>query len=218
MMETLRTLFQDYGAELVTAIGQHTVYVLVSVAIGFVVGLLAGILLSRVPHRLSSFIIPVLSIFQTIPGLVFIGVLFIWWGNIYPTVIVALSVYAMFPVLKNTYTGILEVEPKYIEAAKGCGMSSLQTLVKVELPLAMPTIVAGLRMAAIYTVSWAVLASMIGLGGLGNFVYRGTSSNNNTLILLGAIPAAILAILFGAVIDVLQKKVTPRGLKKEVGR
>ena len=84
--------------------------------------------------------------------------------------------------------------------------------------MAMPTIVAGLRMAAIYTVSWAVLASMIGLGGLGNFVYRGTSSNNNTLILLGAIPAAILAILFGAVIDVLQKKVTPRGLKKEVGR
>ena len=82
----------------------------------------------------------------------------------------------------------------------------------------MPTIIAGLRMAAIYTVSWAVLASMIGLGGLGNFVYRGTSSNNNTLILLGAIPAAILAILFGAVIDVLQKKVTPRGLKKEVGR
>ena len=218
MMETLQTLFHDYGAELVTAIGQHTVYVLVSVAIGFIVGLLAGILLSRIPRRLSSFIIPVLSIFQTIPGLVFIGVLFIWWGNIYPTVIVALSVYAMFPVLKNTYTGILEVESKYIEAAKGCGMSRFQTLVRVELPLAMPTIVAGLRMAAIYTVSWAVLASMIGLGGLGNFVYRGTSSNNNTLILLGAIPAAILAVLFGAVIDLLQKKVTPRGLQKEVGR
>lgn len=143
MMVTLRTLFQDYGAELVTAIGQHTVYVLVSVAIGFVVGLLAGILLSRIPHRLSGFIIPILSIFQTIPGLVFIGVLFIWWGNIYPTVIVALSVYAMFPVLKNTYTGILGVEGKYIEAAKGCGMSSLQALVKVELPLAMPTIIAG---------------------------------------------------------------------------
>ena len=218
MMETLRTLFRDYGAELVTAIGQHTVYVLISVAIGFVVGLLAGILLSRIPRRLSGVIIPVLSIFQTIPGLVFIGVLFICWGNIYPTVIVALSVYAMFPVLKNTYTGILGVEGKYIEAAKGCGMSSLQALVKVELPLAMPTIVAGLRMAAIYTVSWAVLASMIGLGGLGDFVYRGTSSNNNTLILLGAIPAAILAVLFGLVIDLLQKRVTPRGLRKEAGK
>ena len=218
MMETLRTLFQDYGAELVTAIGQHTVYVLVSVAIGFVVGLLAGILLSRIPHRLSGFIIPILSIFQTIPGLVFIGVLFIFWGDIYPTVIVALSVYAMFPVLKNTYTGILGVEERYLEAARGCGMSPFQTLIRVELPLAMPIIIAGLRMAAIYTVSWAVLASMIGLGGLGDFVYRGTSSNNNTLILLGAIPAAVLAILFGVLIDLLQKKVTPRGLWKEAGR
>ena len=213
----MRELLDLYGLSLLQAIGQHTVYVLVSVAIGFALGLLAGILLSRAP-KLSGLIIPILSIFQTIPGLVFIGVLFIWWGNIYPTVIVALSIYAMFPVLKNTYTGILAVEGKYIEAAKGCGMSPLQTLVRVELPLAMPTIVAGLRMATIYTVSWAVLAAMIGLGGLGNFVYQGTNSNNNTLILLGAIPAAILAVLFGSVIDLLQKKVTPRGLRKEAGK
>ena len=214
----MMTLIQDYGADLLRAIGLHTIYVLISVVIGFAAGLVFGILLSRIPRWLSGIIIAILSSFQTIPGLVFIGVLFIWWGNIYPTVIVALSVYAMFPVLKNTYTGILEVEPKYIEAAKGCGMSSFQTLVRVELPLAMPVIISGLRMAAIYTVSWAVLASMIGLGGLGDFVYRGTSSNNNTLILLGAIPAAILAVLFGLVIDLLQKRVTPRGLRKEAGK
>lgn len=215
--DTLKALFADYGAKLLQAIGYHTLFVIVSVAIGFAVGLVLGILLSRVP-KLSNVIIPVLSIFQTIPGLVFIGVLYICWGNTYATVIVALSVYAMFPVLKNTYTGILGVEGKYIEAAKGCGMSSFQALVKVELPLAMPTIIAGLRMATIYTVSWAVLAAMIGKGGLGEFVYQGTSSNNNTLILLGAIPAALLAILFGALIDLLQKKVTPRGLRKEAGR
>ena len=217
-LNTIQTLFADYGAELLKAIGVHTAFVAVSVLIGFAVGLVLGVLLSRVPRWLSGIIIPVLSIFQTIPGLVFIGVLFIWWGGIYPTVIVALSVYAVFPVLKNTYTGILEVDSQYIEAARGCGMSPFQTLVRVELPLAMPVIIAGLRMATIYTVSWAVLASMIGLGGLGNFVYRGTSSNNNTLILLGAIPAALLAILFGAVIDLLQKKVTPRGLRKEAGK
>ena len=115
----------------------------------------------------------------------------------------------MFPVLKNTYTGILGVEERYLEAARGCGMSPFQTLIRVELPLAMPIIIAGLRMAAIYTVSWAVLASMIGLGGLGDFVYRGTSSNNNTLILLGAIPAAVLAILFGVLIDLLQRRLLP---------
>ena len=213
----MTALFQTYGAMLAKAIGIHTVYVLVSVACGFCLGLLLGILLSRVP-KWSGVILPVLSIFQTIPGLVFIGVLFILWGNTASTVIVALSVYAMFPVLKNTYTGILGVEDKYIEAAKGCGMSPLQALLRVELPLAMPTIIAGLRMAAIYTVSWTVLAAMIGRGGLGTFVYQGVASNNNTLILLGAIPAAILAIVFGAVIDLLQKKVTPRGLQKEVGK
>ena len=213
----MTALFQTYGAMLAKAIGIHTVYVLVSVACGFCLGLLLGILLSRVP-KWSGVILPVLSIFQTIPGLVFIGVLFILWGNTASTVIVALSVYAMFPVLKNTYTGILGVESKYIEAARGCGMSPLQTLLRVELPLAMPTIIAGLRMAAIYTVSWTVLAAMIGRGGLGTFVYQGVASNNNTLILLGAIPAAVLAILFGAVIDRLQRKVTPRGLQKEVGK
>ena len=210
-------LIETYGAMLLRAIGIHTVYVLVSVTIGFVLGLLLGILLSRVP-KWSGMIMPVLSIFQTITGLVFIGVLFIWWGMIYPTVIVALTVYAMFPVLKNTYTGIVSVDGKYLEAARGCGMSPFQILYKVELPLAMPTIIAGLRMAAVYTVSWAVLASMIGLGGLGDFVYQGTSSNNNTLILIGAIPAAVLAILIGSLIDWLQKKVTPRGLRKEVRR
>ena len=82
----------------------------------------------------------------------------------------------------------------------------------------MPTIVAGLRMSAVYTVSWTVLAAMIGQGGLGDFVYQGTTSNNNTLILLGAIPAALLAIAIGALIDLLQKRVTPRGLRKEVGK
>ena len=213
----MRALFDMYGAALVKDIGIHTLYVLVSVAIGFALGLVLGILLSRVP-KWSGLILPVLSVFQTIPGLVFIGVLYIWWGGVYPTVIVALSVYAMFPVLKNTYTGILGVEQRYIEAAKGCGMSAFQALLKVELPLAMPTILAGLRLAAIYTVSWAVLAAMIGLKGLGDFVYQGVASNNNTLILLGAIPAAILAIVFGAVIDLLQRKVTPRGLQKEVGK
>lgn len=213
----MRALFDTYGAMLGKAIVIHTGYVLVSVAVGFVLGLVLGVLLSRVP-KWSGVILPIVSIFQTIPGLVFIGVLFLWMGMVPATVIIALSIYAMFPVLKNTYTGILEVEPKYVEAAKGCGMSPFQTLVKVELPLAMPTIIAGLRMAAIYTVSWAVLAAMIGLGGLGDFVYQGTASNNNTLILLGAIPAAVLAIIIGAVIDILQKKVTPRGLRKGVGK
>ena len=199
------------------AIGQHLLFTLVSVAIGFALGLVLGILLSRRP-KLSGVVLPVLSVFNTIPGIVFIGLLVLAWGAGTATVLVALGIYATFPVLKNTYAGLVSVDQQYIEAARGCGMSAIQSLIRVELPLAMPVIISGLRMAAIYTVSWAVLASMIGLGGLGDFVYRGTSSNNNTLILLGAIPAAILAVLFGLVIDLLQKRVTPRGLRKEAGK
>ena len=213
----MAAFFDTYGAMLARAIGVHTVYVLVSVSIGFLLGLGLGVLLSRLP-RLSKFVLPLLSVFQTIPGLVFIGVLFLWIGMRPATVLIALSVYAMFPVLKNTYTGLLEVEPRYLEAARGCGMGPAQSLVQVELPLAMPTIVAGLRMAAVYTVSWAVLAAMIGLGGLGEFVYQGVSSNNNTLIVAGAIPAAVLAVAIGSLIDLLQKRVTPRGMQKEAGK
>ncbi len=208
-------LFETYGPMLGKAVMVHIVYVAVSVLIGFVLGVLLGILLSRVP-KWSHVLMPILSVFQTIPGLVFIGLLFLVLGMVPATVIIALSIYAMFPVLKNTYTGLVNVEEKYVEAARGCGMSRFQSLIRVELPLAMPTIIAGVRMAAVYTVSWAVLAAMIGLGGLGDFVYQGTASNNNTLILLGAIPAALLAVVIGSLIDLLQKKLTPRGMRKEV--
>ncbi|MCD8321722.1 MAG: ABC transporter permease [Oscillospiraceae bacterium] len=211
----MKDLISTYGSMLVNAIITHTIYVIICVAIGFVLGLVLGIALSRMP-RWANVLMPVISVFQTIPGLVFIGILFLWLGMVPATVIIALSIYALFPVLKNTYAGLLSIDPKYIEAAKGCGMSAMQSILRVELPLAMPTIIAGLRMSTIYTVSWTVLASMIGLGGLGDFIYQGTASNNNTLILLGAIPAALLAILLGALIDLLQKKVTPRGLRKGV--
>ena len=210
-------IWSTYGGDLARAIGIHLVYVLVSVAIGFIIGALLGILLSRIP-KLSTVVLPVLSVFQTIPGLAFIGILFLLIGMRPVTVIIALAVYAVFPVLKNTYAGILGVDPKYVEAAKGCGMTDMQTLRQVELPLASPEIIAGLRMSTIYTVSWTVLASMIGLGGLGDFIYQGTTSNNNTLILLGAIPAAIIAILLGVIIDKVQKAITPRGLKGGGGK
>ena len=175
---------------------QHLFFTLVPVAIGFLLGVLIGILLSRKP-KLSGIVLPILSVFNTIPGIVFIGLLVLVWGAQSATVLVALGVYATFPVLKNTYAGLVSVDPQYIEAAKGCGMSAIQSLTQVELPLAMPTIIGGLRMSTVYTVSWAVLASMIGGGGLGDFIYAGISSNDNMLILMGAIPAALLAFVLG---------------------
>ncbi len=194
----------------------HLEYTLISVSVGFALGLVLGILLSRAP-KLSRYILPVLSVLNTIPGIVFVGVLFLYLGMRPATVLVALSVYAMFPVLKNTYTGLSSVDIQYKEAARGCGMDHLQRLRMVELPLAMPTIIGGLRLSTVYTVSWAVLAAMIGQGGLGDFIYQGVSSNNNALILQGAIPAALLAFVLGSLVDALQRHVVPRGLRKSGG-
>lgn len=211
-MQAIQEFFERYGEMLLSAILTHLKYVGISVAIGFVIAIIFGVLLSRAP-KISRFVIPILSILQTIPGLVFIGVLFIYIGIRPATVITALSIYAIFPILKNTYTGILDVDEGLKEAALGIGMNKFQILTKVELPMAMNSIFSGLRMSTIYTVSWAVLAAMIGLGGLGEFIYRGIDTNNNTLIIGGAIPAAIMAILLGFLIDFVQAKVTPRGLK-----
>ena len=206
----------DLLLEILKQTAIHTGYTLVCVAIGFVIGLALGIGLSRLP-RLSRYLLPLLSILNTVPGIVFIGVLFIWIGMRPATVIIALSIYAMFPVLKNTVAGLNGVEEQYKEAARGCGMNQLQRLRHVELPLAMPTIIGGLRLSTVYTVSWTVLAAMIGQHGLGDFVYRGVSSNNNELILQGAIPAAILALVLGGLVDLLQRHVVPRGLRNVGG-
>lgn len=195
------------------AMAVHLGYTLASVSIGFVLGVILGILLTRAP-RLSKIVLPVLSVLNTIPGIVFIGVLFLYLGRRPATILIALAVYAMFPVLKNTFTGLTEVDAQYREAARGCGMNHFQRLLLVELPLALPTIIGGLRIATVYTVSWAVVAAMIGMGGLGDFIYQGVSSNNDLLILQGAIPAALLALILGSLIDALQRHVVPRGLQK----
>ena len=200
--------------DLPLALAQHLGFTFVSVTVGFLLGMLLGILLSRLPQTLSKLILPILSIFNTIPGVVFVGLLFLALGMQPLTVLIALSIYATFPVLKNTYAGLSSVEEQYIEAAKGCGMSPMQCLIRVELPLALPTIIGGLRMSTVYTVSWAVLAAMIGQGGLGTFIYAGVNSNDNRLILLGAVPAAILAFVLGSLVDALQRRAVPRGMRK----
>lgn len=202
--------------DILRAVAVHLGYTVVSVSVGFVLGVALGIVLSRFP-RAARFTLPALSVLNTVPGIVFIGLLFLWLGMRPVTVLAALSIYAAFPVLKNTVAGLAAVEPQYKEAARGCGMDQLQRLRLVELPLAMPTIIGGLRLSTVYTVSWAVLAAMIGQGGLGDFIYKGVSSNNHVLILQGAIPAALLAFLLGSLVDALQKRVVPRGMRSGKG-
>jgi osmoprotectant transport system permease protein len=127
--------------------------------------------------------------------------------------IIALTLYALLPILRNTYTGILGVDPALVDAGRGMGMTSRQILFMVELPLTLPIIMAGVRTATVLTIGVAALATFIGAGGLGDLIDRGLRVADKNLILIGAIPAAILAILFDLFLRKLEEKVTPRGLK-----
>ena len=122
--------FDLYGEKLIKATFIHLGYVLLCVSIAFIIALFLGICLSRVP-RFANIILPIISIFQTVPGIVFVGILFIYLGMKPITIIVALSVYAIFPILKNTFIGLLEVPNQYVDAAKGCGMSKFKDYLRL---------------------------------------------------------------------------------------
>ena len=202
-----------YRTKLITAVATHFWYVVISVSIAFIIAFILGLLLTRAPKKANVFLAAI-SVFQTIPGIVFIGLLFLYNGMTPSTVIIALTVYAIFPILKNTYVGITGVSENYKEAARGCGMSSFQILTKVEIPMALPAIINGLRISTVYTVSWAALAAMIGQGGLGELIYTGIASNNNNLIIIGAIPAAMMALFFSLLIDFLRKLLIPKQIRR----
>lgn len=206
------TKYLKYLPKLYEALWVHITYVFWSVLMGTVIALVIAIFLSR-NRKLAKYVLPILSVFQTIPGIVFIGILFIYIGMKPITIILALGIYAIMPILKNAYTGIVSVDAGLLEAGKGCGMTSWDILIKIELPMATSAIFGGIRMSTIYIISWAVLAAMIGQGGLGEFIYRGIDTNVKEYIIMGAIPAALLAIVSGFLIDKLQVWFTPKGLR-----
>ena len=210
----MQEFIDKYGAKLLTAIGQHIVYVVVSVLIAMVIGLALAVFLSRF-KKAAGIIMPLISVFQTIPGIVFIGLLMLKMGMTVWTVLAALSIYAIFPILKNSYQGFLDIDRSYLEVAKGCGMNKWQTFWRVEFPMALPAIFSGIRMSLIYTVSWAILAAMIGQGGLGEFIYRGIDANVKEYIVIGSIPIAILAVLFRLLIDRIEKICVSKGLQQD---
>jgi len=176
---------------------EHLVLVVSSIAMACVIAIPSAILLSRKPGPRRS-AIAVANILQTIPSLAMFGFLIpipIIGGIGKRTAIVALVVYALLPILRNTLTGILGVDPAVRESAVAMGMTPGQVLRQVEIPLAMPTIMAGLRIATVTSIGTAVIAAAIGGGGLGVLIFRGISFNDSGQILSGAVPAAIMALL-----------------------
>jgi osmoprotectant transport system permease protein len=187
---------------------EHVVLVGASTAVAAGIGVPLGILMSR-RARLRKPILGVANVFQTIPSLALFGILIplpLIGGIGASTAIVALVVYALLPIVKNTYTGIAGVEPGVLEAAKGVGMTSGQLLRMVELPLAIPVVLAGIRVATVIGVGVATIAAAIGAGGLGVFIFRGVATVNNTVILAGAIPAALLALSIDGFLHLLERR------------
>ncbi len=214
-MSFLEYLQTDWQA-VMNALLVHVQMSLLSTLFAVLIAVPAGILLTR-HEKAAKIVLAVAGVVQTIPGLVMLGIgLLIFGLGMLPSVIVLIA-YGVLPILQNTYTGIREVDRLYTEAARGIGMTNRQVLTKVELPIALPAIVAGIRLSVVYIISWATLAALIGAGGLGDLIWTGLSCYDTNMILAGAIPASLLAILAGFLIDLVQKAVTPRGMKTKKG-
>lgn len=211
MTKLIQTI-SDRSDMLMEAFLQHIGLSFVSLVIGICIALPTGMLVAR--HRkYAESAIGVTAVLQTIPSLALFGFLVPVIGIGSKTALIALIVYALLPILRNTYAGLTGVDQSIIEAGRGMGMTENQILKKIELPMALPFIMAGIRTATVLTVGIATLATFVGAGGLGDVIYRGLQSYNNYLVLAGAVPVAVLAILFDVILKVIEKFVTPKGLK-----
>lgn len=190
---------------------EHLWLVGISTMIAVAVGLPLGILLTRRP-ALNKPILGGANIMQTIPSLALFGLLLPvpWIGERAGRLtILALTLYALLPIIRNTHAGIMGVDPAVVEAGRGMGMTDRQLLFQVQLPLAMGVIIAGVRVATVISVGVATIAAAIGAGGLGEYIFRGLAMVNNQLILAGAIPAAALALVADFVLGLIERRLGP---------
>ncbi|MGB7280852.1 MAG: ABC transporter permease [Candidatus Acidiferrum sp.] len=205
---TTWNFFLAHRSEILSATLDHIILVVISVDVAIAIAVPLGMLI--VQHRyLRAIALGIASIFQTIPSLALFGFLipipFI--GGIgRHTAIVALVLYALLPILRNTYVGLTGIDPAILEAAEAMGMTNTQILLRVRFPLALSVILAGIRTATVITIGVATIAAAIGAGGLGTFIFRGVAMVSDAVILAGAIPAALLAISADLLLALLERR------------
>ena len=192
----------DFFLELLV---EHIQISLLSIAIAMVIGLIIGIVISEY-QKSSRIVIGIVNFIYTIPSISLLGFLIPLSGVGVTSAVIALTVYALLPMVRNTHTGLTNVSPLLLEAATGMGSTRLQTLVKVRLPLAMPVIISGIRNMAVMTIALSGIASFIGAGGLGVAIYRGITTNNKAMTLVGSLLIAVLAIVVDVLIGQVEKK------------
>ncbi|KOS64225.1 osmoprotectant update ABC transporter permease/substrate-binding subunit OpuFB [Lysinibacillus agricola] len=204
-------VFSERKGQLLASLLEHIQISFIALFLAVVIAIPLGIYLTN-KKKIAESIIGISAVLQTIPSLALLGLLIPLFGIGKVPAIIALVVYALLPILRNTFTGINEVDPSLKEAAMAMGMNTRKRLMKVELPLAMPVMMAGIRTAMVLIVGTATLAALIGAGGLGDIILLGIDRNNTALIILGAVPAAILALLF----DYLLKKLESLSFRKTI--
>lgn len=191
-------------ADLWTAMIQHIQISLISLLIAMIIAIPLAVFVSN-KKKTAYILTQIAGVFQTIPSLALLGLLIPFVGIGQVSAVIALVVYAILPIFQNTYIGLTSIDPYLEEAADAFGMTRLEKLRKVQLPLALPTIVSGIRQALVMIIGTATLAALIGAGGLGSLILLGIDRNDNTLTIIGALASALLAILFSALIYALQK-------------
>ncbi len=205
--------FAAHGSDLIYKTGEHLYISLAAILLGIIVAVPLGIALSRVPKFADRFI-SLVGVLQTIPSLAILAFFIPFLGVGKLPAIIALFFYSLLPILRNTYVGVRDVDKGIVEAGKGMGMNTWQSIIKMEFPLALPVIMAGIRLSTVYLIGWATLAAFIGGGGLGDFIFDGLNLYRPDLILAGTIPATILAVIADRLLAVLETRMMPKGLRE----
>ncbi len=211
-MDTFIQFFSENGSDFLLKMWEHIYISIISVILGTVLAVPLGILLTRI-QKLANVVLGVIGILQTIPSFAILALIIPLLGVGKMPAIVALWIYSLMPILRNTYIGIHGVNKDLKEAGKGMGMTQWEQITLVEIPLAMPVIMAGVRLSTVFVIGWATLASYIGAGGLGDYIFSGMNLYRPDLILAGAIPVTILALLTDLFLGKVEEWVTPKGLK-----
>ncbi|MDE1547713.1 ABC transporter permease [Jeotgalibaca caeni] len=204
----MMSFLQSNGSELLYKIGEHFFISMIALALGALVAVPLGILLTRF-EKASRYVIGFVSILQTVPSLALLALMIPLFGVGKLPAIVALFIYSLLPILRNTYIGIRGVNPNVVDAAKGMGLTVRQQTLQVKLPLAAPVIMSGIRLSGVYVIAWATLASYIGAGGLGDYIFNGLNVYDQEMIIWGTIPVTILALLADFLLGRVEVSVTP---------
>lgn len=204
----MMTFLSQHGSELVLKTWEQLYISASALLLGVLVAVPLGVLLTRF-DKTAKVVVGLASMLQTVPSLALLALMIPLLGIGKVPAIVALFIYSLLPILRNTYIGMNGVDPTLKDSARGMGMTTMQSIVQVELPMAMQVIMAGIRLSAVYVLAWATLASYIGAGGLGDFIFNGLNLYQPDLIIGGTIPVTLLALIVDYLLGKLEYHLTP---------